>query len=224
MHACHSPGKNRKIRGTRFNLRPCPGHWGFCVSSHCKVDHKDSACRSYRPVRHFTKTRPVGPTGRYATSQRHGLSVLQAGTPIHKTHKSELPSSLRSLSNSTCRRKRNVPLLRNVARYRGADKSLARTRKDTSLEACQGRARLQRHRDASCHQVPPPTPCKAPKEIHAILTETLACLLPGRAKALPAPVYSLPVTSACNLLNLTYILPANLKFPPGRHTKHMLHK
>jgi len=30
---------------------------------------------------------------------------------------------------------------------------------------------------------------KAPKEIHAILTETLACFLPGRAKDLPAPVY-----------------------------------
>jgi hypothetical protein len=30
---------------------------------------------------------------------------------------------------------------------------------------------------------------KAPKEIHAILTETLACFLPGRAKDLSAPVY-----------------------------------
>ena len=29
---------------------------------------------------------------------------------------------------------------------------------------------------------------KALKEIHAILTETLACFLPGRAKDLPAPV------------------------------------
>jgi len=28
---------------------------------------------------------------------------------------------------------------------------------------------------------------KAPKEIHAILTETLACFLPGRAKDLSAP-------------------------------------
>ena len=31
---------------------------------------------------------------------------------------------------------------------------------------------------------------KAPKEIHAILTETLACFLPGRAKDLSAPLYS----------------------------------
>ena len=30
---------------------------------------------------------------------------------------------------------------------------------------------------------------KAPKEIHAILTETLPCVLPGRAKDLSAPLY-----------------------------------
>jgi len=30
---------------------------------------------------------------------------------------------------------------------------------------------------------------KAPKEIHAILTETLTCFLPGRAKDLSAPLY-----------------------------------
>ena len=30
---------------------------------------------------------------------------------------------------------------------------------------------------------------KAPKEIHAILTETLACFLPGQAKDLSAPLY-----------------------------------
>ena len=28
---------------------------------------------------------------------------------------------------------------------------------------------------------------KAPKEVHAILTETLACFLPGRAKDISAP-------------------------------------
>jgi len=32
---------------------------------------------------------------------------------------------------------------------------------------------------------------KAPKEIHAILTETLACFLPGRAKDLSASIYIL---------------------------------
>ena len=30
---------------------------------------------------------------------------------------------------------------------------------------------------------------KAPKEIHAILTETLVCFLPGRAKDLSVPLY-----------------------------------
>jgi len=32
---------------------------------------------------------------------------------------------------------------------------------------------------------------KAPKEIHAILTEALACFLPGQAKDLSAPLYFL---------------------------------
>ena len=34
---------------------------------------------------------------------------------------------------------------------------------------------------------------KAPKEIHAILTETLAYFLPGRAKDLSAPLYLPPL-------------------------------
>jgi len=32
---------------------------------------------------------------------------------------------------------------------------------------------------------------KALKEIHAILTETLACILPGRPKDLSAPLYTI---------------------------------
>ena len=56
------------------------------------------------------------------------------------------------------------------------------------MEACQGRARFQQHRDASCHQVLFPFQGKAPKEIHTILTETLTCFLPCRAKDLPAPL------------------------------------
>ena len=102
----HSPGVNRKIWGTRLMLRPCPEHCGFCFSSHCKLDHKDTACRSYRPVLH---------------SQTHNSALLC------------------SLSNSVCGHKWNVLLLRNVTWY------------------------------------------------------------------------SLPVASACNLLNQTYILTENLK-------------
>ena len=37
--------------------------------------------------------------------------------------------------------------------YRSADKSFSPTRKETSSEAFQGRARFQQHRDASCHHV-----------------------------------------------------------------------
>ena len=60
---------------------------------------------------------------------------------------------------------------------------------ETSSEASQGRARFQKHRDARCHQVFfSSLHGKAPKEIHAILTETLACFLPGRAKDLSAPL------------------------------------
>ena len=44
------------------------------------------------------------------------------------------------------------------------------------------RARFQQHRDASCHQVPPPHPLgKAPKEIHAILIVTLGEHAPSYA-------------------------------------------
>jgi len=71
----------------------------------------------------------------------------------------------------------------------GADKCLAR---QGSSEACQGRARFQQHRDASCHQVFFFVQGKAPKEIHAILTETLPCFLPGRAKDISAPLYHTP--------------------------------
>ena len=72
---------------------------------------------------------------------------------------------------------------------RGAHKSLAPTRKEKSSEACQGRARFQQHRDASCHQVFFSLQGKAPKEIHAILTETLSFFNPGRARDLSAPIY-----------------------------------
>jgi len=70
----------------------------------------------------------------------------------------------------------------------GGDKSLARP----------GRKQARKHvRDARDFNIetraviesPPPPPGKAPKEIHAILTETLACFLPGRANDLSAPLY-----------------------------------
>jgi len=71
--------------------------------------------------------------------------------------------------------------------YRGADKSLARP----------GRKQARKHiRDArDFNNIETRAVIKfvflqgkAPKEIHAILTETLACFLAGRAKDLSAPL------------------------------------
>ena len=72
-------------------------------------------------------------------------------------------------------------------KYRGSDKSLARP----------GRKQAWKHvRDAHDFNNMETRAViklfflqgKAPKEIHAILTETLACFLPGRAKDLSAPL------------------------------------
>ena len=71
--------------------------------------------------------------------------------------------------------------------YRGADKSLDRTGTKQARKHVRY-ARFQQNRDANCHQGFF-LQSKAPKEIHAILTETLTCFLPGRAKDLPAPLY-----------------------------------
>ena len=71
--------------------------------------------------------------------------------------------------------------------YRGTDKSLARP----------GRKEARKHvrdaRDFSKIETRAVIKFfflqgKAPKEIHDILTETLACFLPGRAKDLSAPL------------------------------------
>ena len=50
---------------------------------------------------------------------------------------------------------------------------------------------------------------KAPKEIHAILTETLACFLPGLAKDLSAPLYNPPSHGA-----VTPSMPSGLQAVP----------
>ena len=75
--------------------------------------------------------------------------------------------------------------------YRGADKSLARP----------GRKQARKHvwdaRDFNNIETRAVIKIffflqgKAPKEIHAILTETLSYFLPGRAKDLSATMYSL---------------------------------
>ena len=45
---------------------------------------------------------------------------------------------------------------------------------------------------------------KAPKEIHAILTETLVCFLPGLAKDLPVPLYICIYLSHATCLQETF--------------------
>jgi len=86
--------------------------------------------------------------------------------------------------------------------YRGADKSLARRGRK------QARKHVRKARDFNNIETravikfpPHPTPLKdkAPKEIHVILTETLACLFPGRAKDLSAPPYHMPEERNCQL-------------------------
>ena len=73
--------------------------------------------------------------------------------------------------------------------YRGADKFLARPGRK------QARKHVRDARDFNNFETRAVIKFlfflqgKAPKEIHAILTETLACFLPGRAKDLSATLY-----------------------------------
>ena len=76
-------------------------------------------------------------------------------------------------------------------RHRGADKSLARPGRR------QDRKHVREARDFNNIETQAVIKFffllflkgKAPKEIHAILTETLTCFLPGQAKDLSAPLY-----------------------------------
>jgi len=55
---------------------------------------------------------------------------------------------------------------------------------------------------------------KAPKEIHAILTETLVCSLPGRAKDLSAPLYNDVISlNKCCILTVIGAGKINDRFP-----------
>ena len=77
--------------------------------------------------------------------------------------------------------------------YRGADKSLARPGRK------QARKNVRDARDFNNMETRAVIKFfllqgKAPKEIHAILTETITCFLPGGAKNLSAPLY----VASCN--------------------------
>jgi len=77
--------------------------------------------------------------------------------------------------------------------YRGADKSLARPGKKEARKHVRDARDFNNIETRAVINFFFLLRGKAPKEIHAILTETLACFLPGQAKELSAPLYySLP--------------------------------
>ena len=94
--------------------------------------------------------------------------------------------------------------------YRSAEKSLARPgRKQARKHVRDARDFNNIETRAIIKFPPPPHPQgKAPKEIHAILTETLACFLPGRAKDLSAPLYTVPWLNKLDVSFNTSYLPA----------------
>jgi len=74
------------------------------------------------------------------------------------------------------------------AKYRGADKSLARPGRKQSWKHVRDARDFNNIEMRAIIKLYFFLQGKAPKEIHAILTETLACFLPGWAKDLPAPL------------------------------------
>ena len=74
-------------------------------------------------------------------------------------------------------------------KYRGADKSLARPGRKQALKHVRDARDFDYFETRAVIKYFFFLQGKAPKEIHAILTETLACFLPGWAKDLSAPLY-----------------------------------
>ena len=74
--------------------------------------------------------------------------------------------------------------------YRGADKSLARPGRKQARKHVRDARDFNNIETRAVIKFFFPLRGKAPKEIDAILTETSACFLPGRAKYLSAPMYS----------------------------------
>ena len=75
--------------------------------------------------------------------------------------------------------------------YRGTDKSLVRPGRKQARKHVRDARDFNNIETRAVIKFFFPLQGKAPKEIHAILTETLACFLPGRAKDLSAPLYCL---------------------------------
>ena len=84
--------------------------------------------------------------------------------------------------------------------YPGADKSLARPRRKQARKDVRDARDLNNTETRVVIKFFFPLQGRAPKEIHAILKETLACFLPGRAKDLSAPLYNSARGTATDLL------------------------
>jgi len=78
---------------------------------------------------------------------------------------------------------------RSVLRYRGADKSLAKPGRKQARKHVRDARDFNNIETRAVIKFFPPQQGTAPKEIHAILRETVVCFLPGRAKDLSAPLY-----------------------------------
>jgi len=83
--------------------------------------------------------------------------------------------------------------MKNV-QYRDADKSLARPGRKQARKHARHARDFNNIETRSVIKFFSPLQGKAPKEVDAILTETLACFLPGRAKDLSAPLYNAACT------------------------------
>jgi len=81
--------------------------------------------------------------------------------------------------------------------YRGADKSLARPGRKQARKHVRGARDFNNIETRAVIRSPLPMQGRAPKEIHAILTETLACFLPGRAEDLISTPYNPVPLSNC---------------------------
>jgi len=74
--------------------------------------------------------------------------------------------------------------------YRGADKSLARPGRKQARKHVRDARDFNNIETRAVIKSPSPLQGKAPKEIHAILTDTLVCFLPGGAKDLSEALHS----------------------------------
>jgi len=75
-----------------------------------------------------------------------------------------------------------------IHNYQGADKSLARPGRKQAWKHVRDARDFNNIETRTIIKIFSPVQGKAPKEIHAILTEALASFLPGRAKDLSAPL------------------------------------